>query len=74
MLKKKAAFKVFEIMNGLSQIYNQNENRVIHSTVFPGLRLDINALLKGDLAGVAAELQKGLQSQGHAEFVRRLKS
>ncbi len=45
---------------------------VIHSKVFPGLRLAVNALLDGDLAQVLSELQKGLQTAEHAAFVKRL--
>ncbi len=46
---------------------------VIHSQVFPGLRLVVPALLAGDLATVLAELQKGLETAEHAEFVERLR-
>ncbi len=66
----------FELKKGQYQPYQplaQDENGVIHSRVFPGLRLRVNALMNGDLAGVAAELQKGLQTQEHAEFIRSLK-
>jgi Uma2 family endonuclease len=45
---------------------------VIESQVFPGLRLATGALLAGDLAGVLAELQKGLDSPEHAAFVQKL--
>lgn len=45
---------------------------VIASAVFPGLRLHVNALLQGDMKKVFAELQKGLKSKEHAEFVKRL--
>ncbi len=61
----------FELKKG--QYQPQDENGVIHSRVFPGLRLHVNALLNGDLAGVSAELQKGLHTEEHAEFVRKLK-
>jgi len=43
-----------------------------HSEVFPGLRLDPAALLRGDLAGVLSVAQQGLASPEHAEFVHRL--
>lgn len=49
-----------------------DEAGVIHSEVFPGLRLAVPALLKDNLAEVLAELQKGLGSEEHAEFVERL--
>ena len=45
---------------------------VIASTVFPGLRLAVNALLAGDLATVLAELQKGIASDEHQAFVAAL--
>jgi Uma2 family endonuclease len=45
---------------------------VIASPTLPGLRLAVNALLDGDLAKVLAELQAGLATPEHAEFVARL--
>ncbi len=63
----------FELKNGQYQPLLPDENHVIHSRVFPGLRLRTDALLNRDLAGVAAELQKGLQTEEHAAFVRMLK-
>ena len=45
---------------------------MIRSRVFPGLWLDVKALLKGDLARVLAVLQQGLASPEHAAFVKRL--
>ncbi|MCP4698621.1 MAG: Uma2 family endonuclease, partial [Gammaproteobacteria bacterium] len=44
----------------------------IHSRVFPGLTLAVPALLKGDLAGVLAELQQGLQTPEHKAFAASL--
>jgi len=45
---------------------------MIRSQVFPGLWLNIAALLDGDLAQVLAALQKGLASSEHAAFIERL--
>jgi Uma2 family endonuclease len=42
------------------------------SEVFPGLWLDPQSLLAGNLARVLAVLQEGLASADHAAFVRRL--
>jgi hypothetical protein len=42
------------------------------SKVFPGLWLDPVALLRGDLAGVLAVLDRGLASPEHAAFVAHL--
>jgi len=45
---------------------------MIRSRVFPGLWLAVDALLRGDLAIVLAELQTGLAISEHREFVDRL--
>ena len=45
---------------------------MIRSRVFPGLWLAVDALLRGDLAIVLAELQTGLATSEHREFVDRL--
>src|SRR2546425_9633296 len=51
-----------------------DEFGVIHSQVFPGLRLAVSPLLTGDLVTVLAELQKGLGTAEHTAFVERLDS
>jgi Uma2 family endonuclease len=45
---------------------------VVRSEVFPGLWLDVPALLRGDVAGVLRRLEEGVASQEHAAFVERL--
>jgi Uma2 family endonuclease len=47
-------------------------NGIIRSQMFPGLWLDKNALLTGDLAKVLAVLQLGLETPEHGDFVNRL--
>ena len=47
---------------------------ILHSTVFPGLRLAVEALLAGDVATVLAELQRGVDTDEHAAFVERLRT
>ena len=42
------------------------------SEVFAGLWLDVDAMLRGDRAGVMAVLQQGLASPEHAAFVAKL--
>jgi hypothetical protein len=46
---------------------------IIHSRIFPGLHLTVDALLAGDMTKVAAVLQQGLQTEKHAAFVQQLK-
>jgi len=45
---------------------------MIFSLVFPGLWLDVEALLKDDMPGVLFRLQHGLATSEHADFVKRL--
>jgi Uma2 family endonuclease len=45
---------------------------LLRSDVFPGLWLDPEALVRGDLAGVLAVVHKGLASPEHAAFVAHL--
>jgi hypothetical protein len=47
-------------------------DRIYRSEVFPGLWLDSDALIAGDLARVMAVVQQGAGSPEHAAFVRRL--
>lgn len=47
---------------------------ILYSQVFPGLWLDQNALLTGNLAKVLQVLQKGLASGEHQSFVEKLNS
>lgn len=47
-------------------------NGVIRSRVFPGLHLNVPALLAGDMKKVQAELRRGLSSKTHAAFVKKL--
>jgi len=44
----------------------------LRSTIFPGLWLEVTALLAGDSARVLAALNQGLQTVEHAEFAREL--
>jgi Uma2 family endonuclease len=49
-----------------------DEAGIIRSGVFPGLWLHPQRFWAGDLAGVLAVLQQGLQTPDHAAFVQRL--
>jgi Uma2 family endonuclease len=50
-----------------------NEQGLIDSQVFPGLVLDVPALLARDLATVLAQLQRAIGSGVHKDFVARPK-
>lgn len=45
---------------------------ILRSETFPGLWLDVAALLKGDMPRVLAVLQEGIQSPEHAAFLSHL--
>ncbi len=51
-----------------------DEDGIVHSRVFPGLRLDVPALLAGDLGRVLTTLQAGLSSPEHAAFVAAIQA
>ncbi len=49
-----------------------NQEGVICSLVFPGLWLDVAAMLQGNMPQVLATLQRGINSGAHQEFVQQL--
>ena len=51
-----------------------NADGLLRSKVFPGLWLDAEALLAGNLARVLAVVQQGTASPEHAAFVARLRA
>lgn len=62
----------FELAEGEYRLLPADDAGVVHSRVFPGLRLAVAALLNGDLAGALAEVQKGAGTPEHQAFVARL--
>lgn len=65
-------FDWFRLNEGEYIKVEPNADGVIYSQVFPGLWLDIAALLAGDLAKVLAVLQLGLATPEHQIFVENL--
>lgn len=51
-----------------------DEDGLCRSRVFPGLWLDREAMVQGNLAQVLAKLNQGLQSTEHQAFVEKLQS
>jgi Uma2 family endonuclease len=64
----------FSLQNGQYVSLTPDANGVIKSIVFPGLWLNVTALLAGDMINVLNALQQGLNSQEHVDFVKRLGS
>ena len=66
-----AAFDWFVLREGRYERLETKEG-VIHSQTFPGLCLNADVLLNGDLAGVLATLQGCLGGEEHQAFVEGL--
>jgi Uma2 family endonuclease len=62
----------FVLQDGDFKPLPKDDAGCIRSLVFPGLWLDVEALLRDDLATVLTVLQKGLESPEHQQFVTRL--
>jgi hypothetical protein len=62
----------FALREGQYERLIPNADGLLKSEVFPGLWLDVPALLRGDMAGVLATVQKGLATAEHAAFVEHL--
>lgn len=63
----------FVLRDGVYEPLEADEGGVLRSETFPGLWLQPEALLAGDLATVLAVLGQGLASEEHAAFVARLR-
>ncbi len=62
----------FQWIEGTYQPLPKEADGVIRSRIFPGLWLDQEALLQGEMSQVLAVLQQGIQSPEHQEFVETL--
>lgn len=63
-------FDWFILENGEYVTLTPDADGIIKSRVFPGLWLDVTALLTGEMTQVLAILQQGLNSQEHQQFLR----
>jgi Uma2 family endonuclease len=64
----------FILREGVYETLTPDEEGILRSEVFPGLWLQPAALWSGDLAGMLAVLQKGLNSPEHTAFLTRLRT
>lgn len=62
----------FILQDGEYQLLEPNPDGILCSPTFPGLWLDIEALLNNNLVQVTAVLHQGLQSQDHQDFLGKL--
>ncbi|PSB25896.1 Uma2 family endonuclease [Stenomitos frigidus] len=62
----------FQLQDGDYVSLAPDEQGVIHSQVFPGLWLNVEAMLQGDMRSVLAVLQTGIDTEAHQVFVQQL--
>ncbi|MEH2360551.1 Uma2 family endonuclease [Nostoc sp.] len=62
----------FSLQNGEYVALIPNALGIIQSQVFPGLWLDVSALVAGNMQQVLAVLQKGLSSVEHQMFIQQI--
>jgi Uma2 family endonuclease len=65
-------FDWFVLRDGTYVGLKAGQDSVLRSEVFPGLWLDVAALLRGDGRAVRRVLEQGLAAPEHVEFVARL--
>jgi Uma2 family endonuclease len=63
----------FVLRDGRYEKNAVSDDGTLRSTIFPGLWLDPNALLRGDRVGVLAIVERGLESPEHAAFAAWLR-
>jgi Uma2 family endonuclease len=71
---KDRAVDWWELQEGAYASLLADKHGIVKSHVFPGLWLNIPALLADDPVQVMATLQKGLASADHAAFVKKLRA
>ena len=62
----------FQLQDGDYVSLVPDEQGVLHSQVFPGLWLNVEAMLRGEMRSVLAVLQTGIESAEHQAFVQKL--
>jgi hypothetical protein len=62
----------FQLQDGDYVSLAPDEQGVVHSQVFPGLWLNVEAMLQGDMRSVLAVLQMGIDTKTHQAFVQQL--
>ena len=73
ILTEERQVKWFRLREGQYVELTPDTEGVVHSEVFPGLRLDTQAFLAGNMARVLEVLQRGIATAEHAAFVERLR-
>lgn len=64
----------FQLDGGAYVVQSPDANGCLHSAVFPGLVLDVEALLNDDPAAVLTRLNEALDRASHRDFVSQLEA
>ena len=64
----------FVLRDGRFEALAPSADGLLRSTIFPGLWLDVAALVLGDLATVLAVVQQGVSTPEHAELAAALRA
>ncbi len=64
----------FALKDDRFEVLPSGADGIIRSKVFPGLWLDVPALLSGDMERVVQAVQAGIASAEHADFVATLRT
>ena len=67
-------FDWFRLREGRYITLQPDEQGIIKSEIYPGLWLDINALLNGNLAQVLEVVKQGIATKEHQDFIKKLTS
>ena len=62
----------FSLQAGRYEVLAPDDAGILQSVVFPGLWLDVDAFIGGDLARVLETLRQGIDQLSHQDFVRSL--
>ena len=62
----------FQLQEGEYHLLEADQAGIIRSHIFPGLHLNVEALLAGDLSAVLATVRAGTETKEHAAFVKAL--
>lgn len=65
-------FDWFRLREGKYIKLEPDQDGIIKSEIYPGLWLDVNALMEGNLAKVLEVLQQGIATKDHQDFVDNL--
>ena len=69
---QESEFRWYVLDGGEYRLQQPDELGIVSSPFFPGLRLDVPALLSGNMQQVLTVLQAGLNTPEHQDFVTRL--